>query len=694
MKNKIFNLFLIVVCLIFIFAFVSCGDDETSSSIENTESSSMKNTETSTDESTETTSTKVMYNVTYDFANGEENVTEEFEENSKIEKKLPKKNGYTFIEWQSEGRAWNFDNDTLTKNITLTAIWEKATLGEIEYNAEKLAISVNDEITPELFGAKCFYSNGDSAEITVKLNGEQAARKTVSVELSVKDGEVIKSATIENIKVYGMPSLTYNSNIEWVNVKDGLTKSYFFASGMDSFGKSTEIKVYIEGEYEVGKEGTITIASSDEAGNVKLGYVENVKLYDNPVITYNKEKSSVNLTDTIDATLFESIAKDSFGNVCDVVVESKDILVQGSTTTIIFKAVDEKGNASILEVNDIKVYGTPKIQINEFLNSDTDISTIATVTDSFGAKVDAEITHTGDLTDGSHVSIVVKATDSKGNKLEKTYKYVVNHNSHTYTDGICSVCEKKEPSYVRDGDYIYFGEFPQTIKADDVTITETVNEKGYYLGSDGEWYAKVDDPFLFNGYIELSSGKTIVSYDEYYFKVEPIKWRILTENDGKALILCENVIYGSMYAPSTNIYSKSLIREWLNAEFYNTAFDDLQKEVIAITKVDNSPKSSGYEENVYSCEDTEDKLFLLSAQEAFTVGYGFDSDESRIKRVSDYALMFNLDTTEEGDCYWRLRSSADYTPFGTRRITYTGELQNFAIMNNDGIVPALVIELD
>ena len=43
--------------------------------------------------------------------------------------------------------------------------------------------------------------------------------------------------------------------------------------------------------------------------------------------------------------------------------------------------------------------------------------------------------------------------------------------------------------YVRDGDYIYFGEYPQTIKASDVVITSTQDERGYYLGSDGAAFA-------------------------------------------------------------------------------------------------------------------------------------------------------------------------------------------------------------
>ena len=42
-----------------------------------------------------------------------------------------------------------------------------------------------------------------------------------------------------------------------------------------------------------------------------------------------------------------------------------------------------------------------------------------------------------------------------------------------------------------DGEYLLFGEYPQTLKKDEVIVTETVDDRGYYLGDDGAYYAKV-----------------------------------------------------------------------------------------------------------------------------------------------------------------------------------------------------------
>lgn len=42
-----------------------------------------------------------------------------------------------------------------------------------------------------------------------------------------------------------------------------------------------------------------------------------------------------------------------------------------------------------------------------------------------------------------------------------------------------------------EGTIFAFGEYPQALKENDVEITTTVDSRGYYLGSDGAYYAKV-----------------------------------------------------------------------------------------------------------------------------------------------------------------------------------------------------------
>ena len=176
---------------------------------------------------------------------------------------------------------------------------------------------------------------------------------------------------------------------------------------------------------------------------------------------------------------------------------------------------------------------------------------------------------------------------------------------------------KQVQVYTREGDYIYFGEYPQTIKADNVTVGDVADEDGYYLGSDGERYAKmVADPY--NSHFTFSDGSKMIGGETYYFKVEPIRWRILSENKNGAFILADSIIENRVYdAGGSNNYMNSDIRAWLNGDFLDIAFEDLAQSLIKMTTVNNSAYSTGYDGNIYACANTSDRVFLLSYREAF-----------------------------------------------------------------------------
>ena len=273
----------------------------------------------------------------------------------------------------------------------------------------------------------------------------------------------------------------------------------------------------------------------------------------------------------------------------------------------------------------------------------------------------------------------------------------------TNEDDLCDYgCGKSfAPAYTRDGDYIYFGEYPQTLKADDVTITETQDSRGYYLGSDGYYYAKVTATPNWDKYT-FSTGATVSSGSVYYFKVEPIRWRILSESNGTALILCDSIIANQRYDDSYNNYAESEIRAWLNEQFYETAFSELQKEVILVTEVDNSVYSTGYSSNPYACEDTEDKIFLLSYREVTNSAYGFATssthDTARRMLTSDYARAIGvwMSTSESyyGNGYWWLRSPSSNNSDYARGVLSGGDADyDDSVGFSNGVVPALQIWL-
>ena len=277
---------------------------------------------------------------------------------------------------------------------------------------------------------------------------------------------------------------------------------------------------------------------------------------------------------------------------------------------------------------------------------------------------------------------------------------ICNAVAHTFNENCeCTVCETTAHAVnglCRHGDYVYFGSYPQTIKANGVTITSTTNDKGYYLGSDNEWYAKVTAYSSGYGYT-FSTGTNVTYGSVYYFKVEPIRWRILTKSNGKAFILCDSIIDNHRYDDSSNNYANSEIRTWLNETFYKTAFSTLQQELILTTTVDNSVASTGYESNPHACEDTNDKVFLLSYAEVTNSSYGFETSSDRQIITSDYSRAIGADMSTSSSYYgvgnWWLRSPIYRS--GHVRYVYYGDVgPDYVSYGNLGVVPALYIQLD
>ena len=99
----------------------------------------------------------------------------------------------------------------------------------------------------------------------------------------------------------------------------------------------------------------------------------------------------------------------------------------------------------------------------------------------------------------------------------------------------------------------------------------------------------------------------------------------------------------------SNNYELSNIRKFLNDNFYSTAFNELEKELIELTEVDNSASSTYSSSNEYACNNTFDKMFLLSYQEAVTY---YSSDEEKKAQGSDYAKSQGLYVYNGYSYYW------------------------------------------
>ncbi len=286
------------------------------------------------------------------------------------------------------------------------------------------------------------------------------------------------------------------------------------------------------------------------------------------------------------------------------------------------------------------------------------------------------------------------------------------------------------------GDYYKFGDFPQTISGISSYSSSPVCN-GWYLGSDGYFYEKCTaKPFTGDdSYYTCTDGTTLVNGTTYYFKVEPIRWRKLTDSyDGKNLLFAENVLtanipYSTYSSVRTiagiyvtpNNYKYSAMRAYLNGKyedadnqartysgngFLQKAFTSSAQNRIALTFVDNSSATTtdGFINpcSEHACGNTNDKIFLLSMKDICSVSYGFEEscktvDGKRMRKSTDYAranYAKNRIEVGDGGWYW-LRS-----PFGLVNGVYTAcdvhyngdayDKDNPTVLCG-GIVPALCV---
>ena len=161
----------------------------------------------------------------------------------------------------------------------------------------------------------------------------------------------------------------------------------------------------------------------------------------------------------------------------------------------------------------------------------------------------------------------------------------------------------------------------------------------------------------------------------YYFKYEPLRWRVLDPDAG--FVLCESIIdsqplqnivqkrndeyYIGSSSTYANNYSSSTLRPWLNDSFYYTAFNSAQKAKIKTSMINNDAYSADLPK--FNFAATADPVFLLSYSEAAFVNYGLSSVAARKAKGTDYAkcqgLWVNTSSSGQGCSNWRLRSAGN-----------------------------------
>ena len=286
------------------------------------------------------------------------------------------------------------------------------------------------------------------------------------------------------------------------------------------------------------------------------------------------------------------------------------------------------------------------------------------------------------------------------------------------------------------GIYVEFGYWPQSAKPNTVTIdtTQTSTIAGFNCckGSDNNWYFQYPQ-------------------NNNYYKVEPIKWRVLSTNydhdgnpstTGKKLLLAENILQAWKYYSYTvdrtvetvtinpNNYEYSEVRAFLNGISYSkkendsstqttstdfvnngflqNAFTTTERDFIVITTVVNNARSTNPDNNASlwesgdnqyaSATPTSDKIFLLSEQEVTKEDYGFaaydqyGTGNTRIRMPTDFAQGSGAMQMSDGGLWW-LRSPNCYNGNNAQLVANVGRANDYGSvrLGSVGVVPALCL---
>ena len=148
---------------------------------------------------------------------------------------------------------------------------------------------------------------------------------------------------------------------------------------------------------------------------------------------------------------------------------------------------------------------------------------------------------------------------------------------------------------------------------------------------------------------------------------KPIEWIVMKNEGNQVLLLSKYVLDAKPYNEGwENVtWQTSDIRQWLNNEFYTTAFNKSEKAKIQTSLIKNEDNS---EYGTSGGNDTEDKVFLLSEKEAETL---FSNDDERIAKATGYAEKSGVYVNEKKESVWWLRSTG-YSSSRAAEVKYNG----------------------
>ena len=133
---------------------------------------------------------------------------------------------------------------------------------------------------------------------------------------------------------------------------------------------------------------------------------------------------------------------------------------------------------------------------------------------------------------------------------------------------------------------------------------------------------------------------------------EDVEWLVLEKKDNRLLVVSQYGLDSQTYNTGKKgaTWEACALRQWLNNNFFNSAFSDDEKAMIpeVTVLVDENPN---YDTDIDT--DTQDRVFLLGISE---VNMYFHSDNERECKPTKYALSKDVRVYDSGNCAWWLRT--------------------------------------
>lgn len=312
-----------------------------------------------------------------------------------------------------------------------------------------------------------------------------------------------------------------------------------------------------------------------------------------------------------------------------------------------------------------------------------------------------------------HEPVVEK--DSTLSTEQVTEWACISFGSYPQTEIIRAPSEAVDEYAVQEGDYLQDPELYDRLAAADWYENETEIDGIRYLRMDqDDAAASASDR---EGHYRWGDEK-----EWHYFRYDPIRWRIIGLEEGKAMLMADRLLdcqpYNTEDCPVS--WEKSSLRSWLNGlcasentagidysgrGFLDKAFSDDEQQAVLLTDVENS-RNSRY--GTDGGADTEDYVFLLSNEEVFGTDIaarnGFyqkngKDDPAKRFRSTMYAkcrgAWWSSVNGYRGNSFWFMRTNG-YTPQSVTYICdfgYIYQRGTISTCEDAGILPALWISL-